>query len=66
MISKPLTRLADKKAPDAEESHQSIEAQTRAFLARGGKVESVTTGETGIHSLAGNKQIVIGHNMPGR
>jgi hypothetical protein len=59
MSKKPLTRVTGAKPADATESHQSIEDQTRAFLARGGNIESVTTGVTGVQSLAGSKQIII-------
>lgn len=47
------------QAPSQEESRRSIEEQTAAFLRRGGKIQSIPSGVTGIEKLVGSRQIVL-------
>ncbi|PCJ14769.1 MAG: hypothetical protein COB04_14430 [Gammaproteobacteria bacterium] len=49
-----------KKQPATEETSQSIQAQTKAFLESGGKVDYINTGVSGQQSLAGPKHISLG------
>ena len=42
-----------------KETHQSIADQTAAFLAAGGKIESVGTGVTGQEKLAGRQKTFL-------
>jgi len=52
--------MAAKKSKSSTETHQSIEEQTAAFLAAGGKIEQVDRGVTGQQSIAGPRHIVLG------
>jgi SutA RNAP-binding domain len=47
MAVKPERATAKKKPPAAVETSASIEAQTAAFLAAGGKIENVDRGVSG-------------------
>jgi len=49
-----------KKQPANTETSQSIEAQTKAFLESGGKINYINTGVSGQQSLAGPKHISLG------
>jgi len=55
MASKP------KKQPAASETSKSIEEQTKAFLASGGKIEEINTGVSGQQSISGPKHITLGN-----
>ncbi|MEY8205642.1 MAG: hypothetical protein RPR40_11295 [Bermanella sp.] len=65
-MAKKLTRTAKKKEPDAVETSLSIEQQTAAFLASGGKVEQVNTGVSGQVGIAGPKHITLGNRPSGK
>ena len=58
---KPQRAPAKKKQPSAVETSQSIEDQTKAFLAGGGKIENITSGVSGQQSMAGPKHISLGN-----
>jgi hypothetical protein len=52
---------AKPKKSAAVETHESIAAQTAAFLKAGGEIQQVATGVTGYQKLAGPRQIVLGN-----
>jgi hypothetical protein len=57
---KPKTRAAaKKKAPAAQQTSQSIEDQTAAFLKTGGAIDVIQSGISGQVGFAGKKQITI-------
>jgi RecA/RadA recombinase len=62
MAAKPTRAAAKKKAAAAAESSQSIEAQTKAFLEKGGEIEQISTGVSGQQSMAGPKHIRLGNH----
>jgi SutA RNAP-binding domain len=59
---KPMRAAAKKKQPAAAETSQSIEDQTKAFLAGGGEVEQINSGVSGQQSMAGPRHITLGNN----
>jgi hypothetical protein len=62
MAGKAKTRTSGKKkAPAAIETSQTIEEQTKAFLASGGAVEHINTGVSGQVSMAGPRHITLGN-----
>lgn len=58
MTTKPLKRTSKKKEAAAETS-LSIEEQTKAFLAAGGKVEQINSGISGQPSMSPPKPFTI-------
>lgn len=62
MAAKPTRAASKKKAAAASESSQSIEEQTKAFLASGGEIEQIGSGISGQQSMAGPKHIKLGNN----
>jgi len=58
--AKPLTRTF-KKEKAASKTSLSIEEQTKAFFAAGGKVEKIETGVSGQPSKAPAKPFTIGN-----
>ena len=59
--AKPTTTTGKKKQPAATETSTSIEEQTKAFLAAGGKVDQISSGVSGQQSMAGPKHITLGN-----
>ncbi len=53
---KPMYRKSIPKPQPARETHESIRTQTEAFLRRGGRVQVVPQGFTGITEIAGPAQ----------
>lgn len=45
-MTSPETTTVKKKAPKAVENHDSIAAQTAAFLSGGGKIQQIQTGSS--------------------
>lgn len=62
MAAKPTRAASKKKQAAATESSQSIEEQTKAFLASGGEIEQINSGVSGQQSMAGPKHIKLGNN----
>jgi hypothetical protein len=60
-VKKPTRAAAKKKQPASVETSQSIEEQTKAFLAQGGQVEAVQIGMSGQQNLTGPKHITLGN-----
>lgn len=60
MARKPTRAPAKKKQPAAVETSESIEAQTRAFLKSGNKIDVIQPGISGQPSLAAKKNIKLG------
>jgi hypothetical protein len=60
-VKKPTRAAAKKKQPASVETSQSIEEQTKAFLAQGGQVETVQIGMSGQQNLTGPKHITLGN-----
>ncbi len=61
MTTKPKTAAAKKKRPAVIETSQSIEEQTKAFLASGGEITQIKAGVSGQQSLAGPRHISLGN-----
>ena len=62
MTRKPTRAAAKKKQPAAVETSESIEEQTRLFLASGNRIQVIDNGVSGQPSMAVNKQIKLGKN----
>ncbi|MDC0362130.1 hypothetical protein OAN12_03720 [Halioglobus sp.] len=62
MARKPTRAPAKKKQPAAVETSESIEAQTRAFLKSGNKIDVIQPGISGQPSLAAKNNIKLGNN----
>jgi len=62
MVGKPRTTTSKKKQPASVETTKSIEEQTKAFLAAGGKIQQIESGVSGQQSMAGPKHISLGKN----
>lgn len=54
------SKQAQQKANTPLETSASIEEQTKAFLASGGKIESVASGVTGQDNTRGPRHITLG------
>ncbi len=50
-----------RKKEKATESHDSIAAQTAAFLKSGGEIQQIDRGVTSQNNLAGPKHLVLGN-----
>jgi|TARA_Y100000310_G_scaffold345577_1_gene466809 hypothetical protein len=61
MAARPKAVTAKKKQSTATETSQSIEEQTKAFLAAGGKIQHINAGVSGQQSMAGPKHISLGN-----
>ncbi len=59
MAAKKERKSAVKKSAE-QESSQSIEEQTKAFLASGGEIQQINSGVSGQQSVAGPKHINLG------
>ena len=62
MARKPTRAAAKKKQPAAVETSESIEEQTRLFLASGNEIQVIGNGISGQPSMAVSKQIKLGKN----
>ena len=57
-MAKASKSVAGKKAAAASETHESIAAQVKAFLAAGNKIQKIPSGTSGMTSLS-NRHITI-------
>ncbi len=60
MARKPTRAPAKKKQPAAVETSESIEEQTKLFLASGNKIDVIASGISGQPTLAVKKQVTRG------
>ena len=61
MAGRQKTVAAKKKQSIASQTSQSVEEQTKAFLAAGGVIEQIESGVSGQQNLAGPKQTTTGN-----
>ncbi len=56
-----MSSKSKNKAPAATETSASIEEQTKAFLASGGKIQEIDTGVSGQQNVSGPRHISLGN-----
>jgi len=61
MVRKPTRAAAKKKQPAAVETSKSIEEQTAEFLKSGNEIDVISSGISGVPSMAVNKHIKLGN-----